>query len=209
MTISCLGQTTFYAADYSINKEKAQDQYYKVEQNKDTIIIQERGIFLTNPSIYAFSESKMDSLGYISIEIAFDNGEIKSNVTVNRASHNNKLYYSFLNGKLVDSLMIADSVTLLFDGPNPTFDALNSRFLQHNKTESVTLGLINWISGTLSTEQAYYIIGKSEVAIHKKETKRISFLFLNENDILPHSCYQNKESYKFRKVETLPIQLKK
>lgn len=209
ITTSVFGQTTFYTASYYIKGEKAQDQFYKVEQNENTTTIEERGVFLSNQEIYAFSKAKIDSLGYVSIEIAFDNGTIQSTITVNRDKNNNKLYYSFLNGILKDSILISDSSVLLFDGPNPTFDVLNSIFLKKTQPKTVTLGLINWVSGSLSTEKAYYIIGNSEVAIHKKKTNRISFLFFNENDILPVECYQNKESYEFTKVDSLPLKLEK
>ena len=195
------GQTTYYKAAYSIKKEKAQDQYYKVEQKNGTMTIQERGIFVSNPKIYAFSESKMDSVGYKSVEIAFRNGKMKSHVIVKRADNNSNMYYSYFNGTLVDSILTDNTETLLFDGPNPTFDVLNAQFLKRNKKESTTLVLINWIKGTLSTEKAYYIVGKSEVAVHKKRTKRVSFLFLEENEILPKSCYQNKESYEFKRID--------
>ncbi len=130
LATSLSGQTTFYVAKYSIKNENAQDQYYKVEQNGDVITIQERGVFLSNPDIYAYSEAKLDSLGYLSVKIAFDNGEIKSTVRVSRASQCSKQYYSYLNGTLVDSIWVEDSTVILFDGPNPTFDVLNSRFLE-------------------------------------------------------------------------------
>ncbi len=210
LTISSIGQTSYYSVEFFIEDEKAQDQYYKVEQNKGSVKIQERGIFLSNPDIYAFAESQMDSLGYQSVEIAFDNGSINSKVLVSRAKNNNRKYYSFFNGELVDSLAIKDSTVVLFDGPNPTFDLLNSKFLNKNNIkQSITLVLINWINGTLSTEQAHYTLGKSEVAIHKKRSDRISFLFFEKDEFMPYRCYQNKESYRFRKVDELEKQLKK
>lgn len=202
-------QTSYFMADFYIDGEKAQDQYYKVEEKAGITTVQERGIFLSNKEIYAYAESKMDSLGYISVKIAFDNGSIKSVVKVNRSKKNPQIYYSYKNEVLVDSLRVKESSLLLFDGPNPSFDALNAKFLEEHKTQSITLGLINWVSGSLSTEEAYFIFGKQEAASHKMETQRIGFLTFKTKQILPDTCYQNAESYVFRKVESLLVSLEK
>ncbi len=201
-------QTTLYKANYYINGEKAQDQYYQVQRENGTMKIQERGVFLSNTDIYAYAESISDSIGYRSVEIAFNNGTINSLVQIIRSERKSKLYYSYFNNELVDSISTNDSTIILFDGPNPSFDALNAMLLAGKKGQEVELVLINWINGSLSSEKAYYIIGKEEIAVHKQETKRVSFLSFAKNGILPKTCYQGKESYEFENINVLPVKLK-
>lgn len=199
------GQSKIYRADFFIEGEKAQDQYYKIQHKDGVWNIQERGIFLSNPNIYAFSEASIDSIGYSKVEIYFHNGNIKSHVKVERIATN--FYRSYFNGELVDSIKLDSSYFLLFDGPNPSFDCFNSKFLKGREAKTITLVLINWISGTLSTEESIYIKSDTQVAVNKSETKRISFFHFSENDFLPIEYSQNKESYKFEEIDQIPDSL--
>lgn len=211
LSICCFNikaQIKYYKSSYLIDNEKAQDQYYKIEIQPEKLTIQERGVFLSDPKIFAYAESVSDKYGYKSIEIAFNNGNINSQVSVLRSTQNPKKFYSYFNNELADSISVKDSTILLFDGPNPTFDALNTKILKEIGSSENELVLINWINGSLSSEKAYYTIGKNEVSVHKKRTNRVSFLSLDSNGTMPISCYQNKESYEFQQINSLPIELK-
>lgn len=206
-SIQTKGQTSFYKAEFSNDGKVGQEQYYQVTLKDNIWHIQERGVILSNKNIYAYAESKMDSLGYSFIQIIFDNGSINSNVKVERIT--NSKYYSYFNQKLVDSIIINDSSLYLFDGPNPTFDCQNSAYLKNKNINQVNLILINWIDGSLSIDNAYYIYSDTSVAVHKESSKRTAFFDLLQGTIIPKKYKQGKDFLEYSKIEKLPVPLKK
>lgn len=195
-------QTSFYEAEFSIDDTPAQNQYYQFKQLANGIEIAERGIFLSDSSIIAKARLKFIDNEYEEVEINFDNGQIAADVMVKKQGKGK--YYSYLNSNLVDSI-VNTSEDVLFDGPNPSFDYTNAlHLLADTNTYVIKVVLINWVTGTLSTERMRFEKTSTAYEITKFRSRRTSIIELNNEPFGIATAEQNNEDYIFNPLKEDP-----
>jgi len=194
--------TTYYKAIFSIDSVHAQNQYYQYRKLQDGFEISEHGVFLSDSTIIAKGRLLFINNEYQEVEINFDNGQLKSDVVVERKRKG--VYYSYRNSVLVDSI-IQTNEDVLFDGPNPSFDYTNSQYLLSAMDSAKnTVVLINWVTGSLSTESMRFKKTTKGFNITKERTQRKNIIELSDLPFAIKTSKQNNEEHTFSKLNSKP-----
>jgi hypothetical protein len=163
--------------------------------------ITEIGKLIANPTSEPLCVIVFDEIGYKKIHISFISDNLNTKLDIQRTRDKN--FSLVFNSENKSEISFQENEFVLFDGPNPMFDYINTveiLKMGSNDSKKANVKIIDWSSGAIEPIDFVFKTEQKKVVVDKGDENFNATFYLDDSTLIRNYTTKHEE-YEFELVE--------